>query len=519
MANYYSEYQSRVIKLNNMFSKIGQLLNVSYYKNKFIEIQDKVKELENAKIEQDNVDYKDFYYELGELISGLNNNYMPFYEIHLLTNRIENIVDSLNEDNYNEIKNLSIELINCVYQFVSCKEKDKQEILDKAYMALYEVICLEASIDKCEVYSKIKEFNNDKGTCIEEKIGLLMREDLECLPEDELLDIELNHRNSALDFNFFSSDVINKIVSLRYPEEQKAYLERRSSATAELLSNMDKIKTQKDNIEKEKREKLSIVRKLSGKLALAHLKVCSLLMIPIVAFVSTWSLGGKLFKHTTTTRNAITNEQLGNQEDSYALHDNKYVALVKVCSPWRENEKGGYIRDVVEYTYKDKDNTEGINYEEIIKSVQASKKYTEKKDILYENENTTDQEVFITETVEDSDDYKDNIVGSVGIELLVLFGLYILDFMISAVSDDEFEYVEFTSDQIRELLSIAKEYRKEFKGRITRKVIKERLATIGDKFVKLQEEYQTVSNRFGSSYTVNEVAPSEIQNIKKYIKK
>ena len=508
----YNEYLSKLIVLKNIFKKLDKILNIEKYKKRLETIEEEANSCDDIKKENPNINYEEYYDQVVEMIDNLNDNYMPFYEMYLLSSRIDKLLNHMDETNYSEVSKLSYELIECLNRNPNSKEHDKQEIISNSFKILYNVICNERTLERKEIFDAAKKSSN---TGFIENIGLLIQEDLNKLPQEDVLDIELAHRSSELGYNFFSSDVIDKVSTVVLGDKVNSYQSRKINATSEVLDALDEIKKEKNNLNYERREARKIIARRSGKLAIAHLKACSLLMLPVMAVVGGIKLGGEEYNNITTTRNLRT-DKIIETSSTYTLHTYKYNANIQKCSPWRENENGkGYIRDVTEYEYKDKENSEGISIEEILKSVESKKEYTETKDELLEADSTTEPEIIVTETIEDFDDHRKSVGGSIAVSLSFILVILVADLFVIGASEQRVELFTLTVEKVKELLESAEDFRDSFRGRLTRRIIKERLVEIGDKIVRLKEDYGTITERFGT----DSISQEDIKELSKYIKR
>ena len=189
-------------------------------------------------------------------------------------------------------------------------------------------------------------------------------------------------------------------------------------------------------------------------------------------------------------------------------------------SPWRKKADGkGYIRDVIPYEYTSNERTDSVDPYEIMKSMKSKPMTTEEKDILYDDDSTTTSDIVVTETIRDVDDHRHCIPTSLGLIAFVGIVFVLSDY--AAYHDFELrrDYFRFTYDSVEEFIDDIKHVFNVLDYRLTRKVIKERLEYVGDKIVKLREEYHDFNDKYGDINSDDTISPETLQNIKKYVKR
>lgn len=512
--------ESRIVDINRMLNKLEGIFDIDDYKNDLENVIEKLNKLKNGKNIIDNNIYLEIVHELDTIKNRINEECLPFYEVYLLNYRIKDKVDDLNEDNYDSVKEEIVNLFNCLNKACTSQRKDCKKVLSDACDIIYKAIIGEMMIDKDSIIKIVRSNNND---VIKSNLGSIIRNILVSnLPQSDVVNIELDNLNKGIDYNYLSDEILEKVALATIGDKRKKYLDRKQSATATFLSNVDTIKEEQEQLAKDRKKRNGGIKNLRVKLAMAHIKAVALLMIPISTVYGLYKLGDSIreYKYNTSTRNMITNEMIGEETGKYIFQkDESYEIEIKKCSPWRVNENGGYIRDVVEYIYKDKNITEGINPEKLMESFSPEKIYTEKKDSLLDSDSTTESEILITETIKDVNDSRVAVIPTIGIEALALIVLFFIDAGASAFFALDDDVIIYIIEKIKDIVELGKEYRNgsENPVKITRKVIKERTELIGDKIVKLKEEYIDMNKKYGD--LVSEVTPEQLQEVKRYIKK
>ncbi len=516
----YENYVLRVNEVERIFEKLDPIFDISKYKKILDEQKNKVEEFYNAKQELNKFDYDTCIERLDYILEKTNEDYLPYYEVYLLNSHIKNSIDKMTEMNYKEIKEEVKKLINSLDNVSTTQREDCQKVIEDSYETICRAIVSESMLEKNEILSFLKEFG---AAIVKSKVGSLIRRDLVSkVDNDEVLKIELSHVGDGIDFNYLSSDVVGSVGYATKSDVNEEYKNRRQTATVEFLDILDDVNKERNNLKYDKKENRTKINNLRLRLAAAHLKTVSLLIVPVMALVGTWSLGGKMFKNTTTTTNITTNKQIEDTKIEYLPKTHAYIAKIKKCSPWRVNENGGYIRDVEEYQYTDDDNFQAVSAEKIMESIKAKSTSTETKEVLYDEDSMEEEEIILTETLIDINDSKPNILASFFLTIAGGFGLWVVDIIISlavyGITDEDFSVIEYTKDSFIDLINLGREYRKTHKVRLTRKVVKERVEEIAGKIVKLKEEFNDINDKYGLSTIKEQMTEEQLNEAKKYIK-
>ena len=515
----YSTYLAKIMNLKQIFSKLSNIwdedgleLNIDDYTNEVESIKKEVKNLEKTGEE---VPYQLYCNRLDYVEKEINKKYGPLYKIHKYIIRINSLVNDINEENVDNVSNITKELISTIAE-LTVYDKSYEDTLNQAYRVIYNVIKHESVIDKSITLDYLVSRNNDN---IREYLGQLLSEDLKELPSDVVADLELSHSDEGLGYDFLSADAIKMVSLLSLQDKNDEYLERKKSAAAIILAKADEIAKEKEKINKKSnsidKEEMSEIR---GNIAKASLKLLALILIPVMSTYGMGLLGGiikKKYKTTTLDYNLLNKNNTIEEKEIYSDSDYQYQINIKKYSPWRVNPDGGYIRDVIEYDYRDTESNTKVNPEELIKSLRDRSVYPEFKDVLNEEDNTTEEEIIVNEIIQD----RTHAVGHpLTITLAAIFGALSTIAILYGLHDDGYwSYTDTFNGSFTDLVDYTRLYFEKRKGRITRTTVRESFSQIGDKVVKLQEEIASATYKYGDLST--EINPEIIEEVKTYTKK
>jgi hypothetical protein len=505
MDREYYEYETKVRKLKQIIEQLSTVFNMSEYEKELQSIEDEINETLNSKIEK-NPPYGICNSKLNDIIDFINEKLQIFYEIYLLSNQINSLLDDMTEDNYEKVVVLTKNLINDLVKVDITKRDDCLKIINDSYRTIYDVIVNERAIDREEILNYVV-VNGDN--IIKNNIGILVKEDIKKLHPIDRNDIELNYINNGIGFDFLCKDVIEKICINNKLDKRSDYDGRKRTATMEILGKIDDVDNYKTNLEKQKGDRLKIVRK--SKLTRAGLRAkMSLIFLSPVILALLLGYGGSFFgpyhRVDERTYNKVTKEVISESSD-YITKTPLYQVVVKSYGPWKENTEGdGYIREIIEWNYTNDESTETVDPDDIIKMLDKDKTVsTETKDILNESDKTTEPRITVTEYITDKQDSRPHPFPTISFGLVgALFGLLII-----AVYHDN-KHINIDRNNLREI-------KYKLANIIDRKVIKRSYVTLGDKKVMIEEEIKNVENKYGD--ITSEITEEQVEKVKKYLSK
>ena len=499
----YEEFEANVISLKKIFEKLDGIFNIEYYKGLLSDVEKEVANIENSKVALEEIDYTEFAKKLNKITRDIDIEYLPYYEVYLYTTYLNELVNTMNETNYDQLKKTAIDLINGLSVLTYSKKIDQKKVLTEAYKSLYEVICNEEIINRDDVLQYIKSKNK---VSINENISLLIKNDLELLPKINQVEIELKYRNEGLGYDYLSSDVIKEIALTKFEDKRKEFELRKQEVTSHLVSEIQEVNSKRSKLDNIKETRAIKSKEISKKGRKISIRIISAALAPILLTSGAVLLSAKRarFKKMHKTSYILETKEVINSSEYYSS-DNKNEMYIYKYGEWKETEDGGYIRDVTRWYYSPRDGEE-VNVEDIVSDLFGSKKvYTEEKKSLRQEDNIDTSKIYVTQYIVDNNDTKPD-----GITMFLL-GLIIFLFSSSIPG------VYFSSDSFRESLEIFKRTKAAFKDMVNWKEIKTRYAKIGDEEFRIQEEYKDVTKTYGD--LLDSLDENDVALVKKYINK
>lgn len=506
----HKRYDSKVKNLEGIFAKLQNVLDISEYEREFQQI--KIDVFNDSSISNDSfqevqmsdmqLDYEHFALmpymnKLDDLLKRVEIELNPFYELHLLTTRLDIKISKISWDNIDEIIKNAKELIDAINSLNTHDIKEKKILIDKAYKTVYSAIMHEEIFDRSDVLAYVNYLKNPANR---ENLGRLLENDLKNINRIDLIEEDLRTiKTEGLGYDYLNSDFVRKVSRKTVGEQNSEYQERKRKAIEDISSKVKAFSDKKNSLTSELKDNKSTIRIFSFKRSLLITKVLLFFAIPVIAFNVGKMIGknasDKITEYKTITRtiDLNTGKLIGEPSEIFDEKETTYVATVMECSPWRKNPAGvGYIRNVTAYEYivpEDAPEDYHVTAEDLIGNTLEKYKYVESKNSLDNGDSTTDSTVMITETYQDKNDTQKStkyilpfsIVGAgIGIAIdvaLVLLGIYGLSKTI-----DMFEEL---NDEIRTY-------------KLSNQEIKDKLKKMKEDAIPLQEEYNEVVRNFGS---------------------
>lgn len=515
----YEVFESKVQNFKGIIKKLEGIIDTSYYEE---ELEKIYKDLKGEKIYDPNMaafrdDYEDyslapFNERVENLTYKLEEEVHPFYEVYLLSNQISNDVENINEVNVEQIVKNTIKLIKKVIDLNAHNKEDLTKIINNSYKSIYKVILNEEMMEKDDVLKYVLTIDNDQ---IREALGRLVEKDIEYLPKGNIIKDELkNIKKEGLGYDFLNPSIIKEIALNTLSDKNENFKLRKQNAATELASHINEIIYDKKTVEENSKNNKTEIRRLRLRESFLTAKILSFVLVPVIGIFGGHELGKALsnrineYKTVTRTINYETKEQVGEENSVYDEKETTYTATVKECTPWRKNPSGiGYVRNVKAYEFRSTGDSQELNVEEIIKNKEKYK-YMESKDVLDEDENTTDSVILIVETFQDKNVFRKStkyiipfsIVGGVlgiGLEVVLAF-IGVLD-------------PSYLSIDKRELFRELKE------KAIVKEEIKTEKIRIKDQILNIQEEYNEKTKRYGNidEITMPNIEPEAVKYLHK----
>lgn len=528
----HKEYDSKVKNIEGILSKIECILDVKKYKKEFNEI---LKEVESdtsltnkMPFKSLQMDYEDYSYDkyssrLDKLEKMLDEEVLPFYELYLLCQKIQNEIDKISGDNINEIILNTKRLITSLNKLNTHNKEEKNNIIDYAYKIIYSVIKYEVLFDRDDILKMIKNLNIPINI---ESIGRLLSDDLKSLDKSELIDMDLKHIDTdGLGYDYLDEEVIKKITSKTVGKTDSKYQKSKKK-------KIKKIKEEVNNLKEETEDsinELNNIRKLLKELKIKKTtllinlltRMVSLLMIPVITISAGHSIGKKssekIIEYKTITRSVDANSGrvVGEIEEIYDSKETTYVATVLEEGPWRENKNGGYVRNVTAYEYITPENVDddfhASNFE-IGSNLIEKYKYLEAKEELDEFDSTTESTILITETYQDKNDFRHS--NKYVIPFTIIGGLsgIVIDLVLILIGLFGYEEAK------KRLSSINNKIKN---STLKEEEIKKELEDLKNYALELQKEYNEVVRKYGSlgdELIIDELDTKDIKDFYKSLK-
>ena len=151
------------------------------------------------------MDYEGFVYDkysarLDTLTKSLESDTLPFYEIHLLCNKIKSNLGYISGENIHTVIEYTMSLINALNRLNTHNGKEKNKIIKESYKTIYSVIMYEELFDRSDIFDYIKKLNIPVNI---ESLGRLLNDDLKMLDKQELIDMDLKSlKTEGLGYDF-----------------------------------------------------------------------------------------------------------------------------------------------------------------------------------------------------------------------------------------------------------------------------------------------------------------------------
>ena len=501
----HKEYDAKIKDIQGIFNKIEKIIDLSKYKEEFNEVLSDAKKdpaLSNEfAYPSIQMTYEGFVYDkysnrLDEIIKKLNKEEMPFYELYLLSNKIDDSLSKVSGENIGDIISQAKFLLNRLNELDTHNKKEKNNIIDLAYKTIYQVIVIEELFDRSDVLDYVKRLNIPVNI---ENIGRLLTKDLGNIDKRNLIDLDLkNLKTEGLGYDYLDRNVIRVITKKTIGNVDSDYQERRKKAfdyinlkeksiRTELSSEEGSLERRKDNIKRRKKELMK-----------CRAAVLSLFAVPVILSAVGGAVGKKEsnkideYKTVTRTVNAITGEVIGAPEETYDEKETTYVATFTVQEPWQLTSSGRYVRKVTAYDYVPQDVSQINNsrsYVDMFESNIVEKyKYLETKETLDENDNTEDSTILITETFQDKTDTIKSTkytmpFAATGVILGLLFDLFII-------------IQKF--DGVYNMTSVLDTLKKDVKSsKLSEKQIIDRIETLKKELLLLEKEREEAIMKYG----------------------
>lgn len=417
----FKRFDAEEKNLVGILDKVSNILDVSSYRESLDKIKmstlgdedfAKVMPLSGMQATYESMLYDKYSKEIEALTAKANDELLPFYKIHALTEEIKEQIKNISSDNIAETLNYTKLLIDAINSVNAGDRTDKKKLIDEAYKTIYQVLLYEEIFDRSDILSYIRYLNLAVN---KENLGRLLAEDLKRIDRQALLSADLKYMSEeGLGYDYLTEDFIRKISRVTVGEDNSEYKRKRKETIESLKTKVEDFKFRKngtiDSLRELKKDKFKLYRNKS----ILYTKLLSIAMIPIIT-ISAGGLIGKVssdkideYKTITRTIDLDTNRIVGEPNIIYDEHETTYVATITKYTPWKSNPSGvGYIRNATSYEYiapKDAGDDYHITENDINENIREKYSFVEMKDVLDENDSLTDSTILVTETYQDKSD-------------------------------------------------------------------------------------------------------------------
>lgn len=414
----YKEYESLIKNIRGIFSKVGSILDINKYKQELEDIQREAANdnsinnqmpSKEMQLEYEGMVLSPYINKLRNLTDRVEDECLPFYELHLLTSKINIQLSKITEDTISSVIESTRQLVDSLNLMNTHNEKRKDAIIANAYQTVYKVLLNEELFDREDILDYLNKLDIPANR---EHIGRILSNDLGKLDKETIIDDDLRKlATERLGNDYLSRDIIKKLSLITVGNENSAYQERRRQAIVEVKEEAENIIARKNNLTTQLSNNKNNIRNLHIKKSLLLSKIASLILVPIVVISAGNSLGKskskKITEYRTLTRTVDyeTGKLVGDVEYSFAEEKTPYVATILSCSPWRTNPVGlGYIRNITTYEYTAPDAADEnhrINADDLKNNVKEKYTYIESKDELDKEDSKQNTTILITESYPD----------------------------------------------------------------------------------------------------------------------
>jgi len=501
----HKEYDSKVKNLEGIFEKVSIVLDISEYRQELKSIQkgiDNDSSLRNKMtIPSMQMDYEGFIYDpyikkVEVLTAKVEEQLLPFYELYLLSTKIDMQIKEISSENIHDILNNTRLLIDRLNNLNTHNIKERNDLINKAYKTIYAVIMYEEIFDRSDILSYINYLNAPAN---KETLGRMLTDDLRKLDKSELIDEDLRTiKEHGLGYDYLDATFIRKISRKTVGKQNSEYQMKKRKAIEQLSEKVTNLVDEKNSLSKELKENKQVIHNLRINKALLHAKVVSFVLVPIITFSAGRMIGKSIsdniteYKTITRTINIETGEIVDEPKTIYDDKGTTYVATVTSYEPWKKNSNGyGYIRKATAYEYETPENTDE-NYHIEVEDLEGNlkEKYTfmEAKDTLDEHDSTEEYTILVTETYQDKSDAR----KSTKYTLPFAIGGAFLGIAINVVLVLLHVY---DVETIREMLDSLNEEIKN--GKLSEQEIKNKLKEMYDKAILVKQEYNDAIKKYG----------------------
>lgn len=442
----HEEYDAKVKNLEGIFKKVRGLFDVKKYEQELANIIAEVESNEELKKEreyfQTDITYsilKGYIDRVDSIVEKLNEDYVPFYEIYLLSSKIDSMLSNVTADNIDEIISDTKALLEAMRKLNHEGKPERIKVIEDAYRTVYGVILHEEEFELSVILDYIKDKNSNIDR---ENLGRLIEKDINKLDIKDVFAEELEgiHKD-GLGYDYLSKDFVSKLSKKVVGNPNSLYQERKRESIRRIADKAQDLQREKNRVVAKRELTKKELKNLRITMTKVYAKLLAFVLIPVMTYSAGKGIGRAIsnniteYQAITRTINAETKQIVDGPEITWEEQNTAYVASVIVKTPWRKNPAGvGYIRNATVYEYITPDDVSDdyhISVEDLEGNVLEKYGYIEPKDTLDATDSMTDVEVLITETYKGNETRKSSkfvwpgaIVGLVsGLIIQVILGI------------------------------------------------------------------------------------------------
>ena len=254
----HKKYNAEIQNIYGILNKINNIFDVSEYKDRVKKIEERVENDDslnkNMLVLDFQMDYEDMIYysyidEIKKITDEVNEKYVPFYELYLLTAKVNSYINiDDNSSNLESVKDVienTIKLVDVVNSLNTHNIKEKNALIEEAYKVIYKVILYEEMFDRSDVLDYI----NKKNISInKENLGRLLANDIKYLDKKVIIDEDLRViRDEGLGYDYLNRDIVKKISKRTIGSVNSEYQQRKQKVISDFNYEIERLKNTEDD--------------------------------------------------------------------------------------------------------------------------------------------------------------------------------------------------------------------------------------------------------------------------------
>ena len=419
----YKKYDAIHKDIEGILEKLSDIFNVEKFQKELKKIDIivdsnksviKMKTLtkktnhQNMQEEFEALVYDPYINDLKNLKEEIENELYPFYKIYLLYSKINLGIDKISNENIVDVIDAAKRLISSLNLIEKKLTIEEQDIINKAYKALYDVILYEEIFTRNDILEAVKKLNT---SAFQENLGRLLANDIKKLKKEEIIDEELKIIDTeGLGFDYLNEAIINKISRRTVGETNSIYQKRKKKTLEDLNFSIAAFEERKNSYTFKQLETKHKIKNLKLSKNLLKLKAVSIVLIPVITFTTGYKIGrlksNEITEYQTITQkiDLNTGKLLADPQKEFDEKPTTYVATILECSPWYKKDDNNYIRNITAYDYINPPDIKDdfhVNMDNLEGNLVVKYQYSENTTSLAKNETTDEPQIILIETYQD----------------------------------------------------------------------------------------------------------------------